>query len=75
MLLAPEWLRPQDLHPMSSYFETAVQKKMRDIEQASVNIEFDDPLKHAALRGRHGGLSEALDLYKKSIREDIEADL
>ena len=61
-----------------SYFEKLVHGEMAKIQAAMLTVSLEEPTKGlvqvARFQGRYQQCQEMLDLYRKAVRTDIEAD-
>jgi hypothetical protein len=62
----------------ASYFQIKVQKRLDELAQAALHVPMDVPERGAValakLQGQAQAFREMLELIKKAVREDIEAD-
>lgn len=57
---------------MQDFFEKLVGEQLDQTVNALLAAPLDDACKHAFIKGVHQGLAEALALYRKASRSDIE---
>jgi hypothetical protein len=55
---------------MPSHFEDAVEKAMDACGKESLLVELGNSHQHALVKGKAAGLKLALEIYKKTLRED-----
>lgn len=55
-----------------THFEIAVEKAKRDLADAALALPLGESLRHAEIKGKHAGLDQALQLYRNSIRDDLD---
>lgn len=58
----------------NSHFEGLLQAAMEANTEAMFQVSLGDSHKHAFIKGVREGLTKARDLYKQSVRRDLDGD-